>query len=314
MRKVAEDVVASGVQKALEPMAPPDRKVVHDTVNEIAGVHTVSEGEDDRRRVVIIPDDASGRLARRGPTCADHPALLEQLERARTLGFLGPGPVEPHIDHAGGLRRRPGRTSTGTVVDLGSGGGVPGWCSRVARPDLHLVLVDARAKRCRFLEAAVAALGLDAEVVEGRAEVVGRTERAGERATRWWPAASACRRPPPSAAVPCCGSVAGSSSASRRRRRSPTAGRPAGLRRSASRRPCGSVDGHRRAGARAADAVPGRLPPAGRPARQAPPVLSPPCSTWNTPRRRRRTRGREFHVEHRERSLRRGGPPGRMQR
>ena len=37
-------------------MAPPDRKVVHDTVNDIAGVHTVSEGEDARRRVVIIPD------------------------------------------------------------------------------------------------------------------------------------------------------------------------------------------------------------------------------------------------------------------
>jgi spoIIIJ-associated protein len=55
-RRIAEDVVASGVQKALEPMAPPDRKVVHDTVNEIVGVHTVSEGEDDRRRVVIIPD------------------------------------------------------------------------------------------------------------------------------------------------------------------------------------------------------------------------------------------------------------------
>ena len=55
-RKIAEDVVASGAQKALEPMAPPDRKVVHDTVNDITGVHTVSEGEDDRRRVVIIPD------------------------------------------------------------------------------------------------------------------------------------------------------------------------------------------------------------------------------------------------------------------
>jgi spoIIIJ-associated protein len=56
VRKVAEDVRTSGVQKALEPMAPPDRKVVHDTVNEIEGVHTVSEGEDTRRRVVIIPD------------------------------------------------------------------------------------------------------------------------------------------------------------------------------------------------------------------------------------------------------------------
>lgn len=56
VRTVAEDVRASGTQKALEPMSPPDRKVVHDTVNEIAGVHTISEGEDQRRRVVIIPD------------------------------------------------------------------------------------------------------------------------------------------------------------------------------------------------------------------------------------------------------------------
>lgn len=56
VQQVAEDVKASGVQKALEPMSPPDRKVVHDTVNEIDGVHTISEGEDARRRVVIIPD------------------------------------------------------------------------------------------------------------------------------------------------------------------------------------------------------------------------------------------------------------------
>jgi len=56
VRTVAEDVLSSGARKALEPMAPPDRKVVHDTVNEIDGVHTISEGEDARRRVVIIPD------------------------------------------------------------------------------------------------------------------------------------------------------------------------------------------------------------------------------------------------------------------
>jgi spoIIIJ-associated protein len=55
-RQIAEDVKASGVQKALEPMSPPDRKVVHDTVNDIEGVRTMSEGEDLRRRVVIIPE------------------------------------------------------------------------------------------------------------------------------------------------------------------------------------------------------------------------------------------------------------------
>ncbi len=56
VRQIADEVKASGVQKALEPMSPPDRKVVHDTVNTIDGVHTISEGEDTRRRVVLIPD------------------------------------------------------------------------------------------------------------------------------------------------------------------------------------------------------------------------------------------------------------------
>lgn len=52
---VAEEVRTSGVQKALEPMGSADRKIVHDTVNEMDGVSTVSEGDEPRRRVVIIP-------------------------------------------------------------------------------------------------------------------------------------------------------------------------------------------------------------------------------------------------------------------
>ena len=39
----------------MEPMGPADRKVVHDTVNDIEGVETGSEGEEPRRRVVIRP-------------------------------------------------------------------------------------------------------------------------------------------------------------------------------------------------------------------------------------------------------------------
>jgi spoIIIJ-associated protein len=53
--QVAADVAATGVPKALEPMHPADRKVVHDTVNELEGVATTSEGEEPRRRVVILP-------------------------------------------------------------------------------------------------------------------------------------------------------------------------------------------------------------------------------------------------------------------
>ena len=54
-RKVAAEVDASGEARALEPMTAADRKVVHDTVAEIDGVATVSEGEDARRHVVIRP-------------------------------------------------------------------------------------------------------------------------------------------------------------------------------------------------------------------------------------------------------------------
>ena len=52
---VAEEVRSSGVQKALEPMGSADRKIVHDTVNALDGVSTISEGDEPRRRVVIIP-------------------------------------------------------------------------------------------------------------------------------------------------------------------------------------------------------------------------------------------------------------------
>jgi len=54
-QQVAADVQASGVPKALEPMHPADRKIVHDVVNELEGVSTTSEGEEPRRRVVIVP-------------------------------------------------------------------------------------------------------------------------------------------------------------------------------------------------------------------------------------------------------------------
>ncbi len=54
-QKIAAEVIESDTAKALEPMAAADRKVVHDTCNDIDGVSTISEGEDPRRRVVIEP-------------------------------------------------------------------------------------------------------------------------------------------------------------------------------------------------------------------------------------------------------------------
>ena len=54
-RKVAAQVASTGSATALEPMSASDRKIVHDTVAEIDGVATISDGEDPRRRVVIKP-------------------------------------------------------------------------------------------------------------------------------------------------------------------------------------------------------------------------------------------------------------------
>lgn len=54
-RQLAAEVQESGVARSLEPMGAADRKIVHDTVNEMDGIATTSEGEEPRRRVVIVP-------------------------------------------------------------------------------------------------------------------------------------------------------------------------------------------------------------------------------------------------------------------
>ena len=54
-RKQSEAVLGDGRARALEPMGSADRKVIHDTVSDIDGVETESEGSDRDRRVVIRP-------------------------------------------------------------------------------------------------------------------------------------------------------------------------------------------------------------------------------------------------------------------
>jgi len=52
---IVEEVKGSGSERALEPMSAADRKVIHDTVNEIDGVETRSDGMEPSRYVVIAP-------------------------------------------------------------------------------------------------------------------------------------------------------------------------------------------------------------------------------------------------------------------
>jgi spoIIIJ-associated protein len=59
LRRFTEGIVAevksSGEERALEPMSPADRKVIHDAVNEMDGVETRSDGVEPERYVVIQP-------------------------------------------------------------------------------------------------------------------------------------------------------------------------------------------------------------------------------------------------------------------
>lgn len=56
------------------------------------------------------------------------------------------------------------------MLDIGSGGGLPGLVVAIARPDLHVELLDATGKKADFLRDAARTLGLAVEVHHGRAE------------------------------------------------------------------------------------------------------------------------------------------------
>lgn len=75
-----------------------------------------------------------------------------------------------------------------SVVDIGSGAGLPGIALAIAKPSLRVTLVEPLLRRVAFLDEVVGSLGLDVEVVRGRAEetsvrkVVGHADVATSRA------------------------------------------------------------------------------------------------------------------------------------
>jgi 16S rRNA (guanine527-N7)-methyltransferase len=105
--------------------------------------------------------------------------LRKVLLAARESGFLGPGPIERHLLHAQGfvvLARAQAGPEHPHLLDLGSGGGLPGLVVAGSWPEATMVLLEANERRAQFLERAVVDCGLQArvEVVHQRAEVAGR--------------------------------------------------------------------------------------------------------------------------------------------
>lgn len=144
-----------------------------------------------------------------------HSGLLEVLDRARSLGFTGPGDPRDHVVHALGfvalanemvpepsesdylapqLRGSASRASDGGSaldgphhplgIDLGTGGGVPGLVLAVALPWVRWVLVDSMQRRSTILDEAVVQLGMSDRVTVRccRAEDLGRDSEVRHRA------------------------------------------------------------------------------------------------------------------------------------
>jgi 16S rRNA (guanine527-N7)-methyltransferase len=100
---------------------------------------------------------AYAEAVRRSPHNLVSPRAREELESR-------------HIPESVALARMLPEAST--LVDIGSGGGLPGLVIAAVRPDLAVTLVEATRKKARFLRTTARALGLDVEVVEHRIEDV----------------------------------------------------------------------------------------------------------------------------------------------
>ncbi len=107
-------------------------------------------------------------------TSADRTRVAEVLTEAQRRGALGAGSVDVHVRHAEAMAEAVG-PEPASCCDLGSGAGVPGLVLALLWPETTLALVDAMAKRTRWLETACRQLGLGGRcrVVRERAEVLG---------------------------------------------------------------------------------------------------------------------------------------------
>jgi 16S rRNA (guanine527-N7)-methyltransferase len=82
--------------------------------------------------------------------------------------------MERHIGEARRLLSIADPPPRTRIVDIGSGGGVPGLVFAILRPDLHVVLVDADRRSAAFLTHVVAVCGCrGATVLAARAEDLG---------------------------------------------------------------------------------------------------------------------------------------------
>lgn len=119
------------------------------------------------------------------PKVQEYAQLL--LDWNRTINLTGAqtlDQVEALIADAGALLTA-SWAGISTVIDIGSGGGLPAIPLAVALPQVHFTLLEATDRKCAFLEHVAATLGLTNVVVAcGRAEELGHQPRLREQFDR----------------------------------------------------------------------------------------------------------------------------------
>jgi 16S rRNA (guanine527-N7)-methyltransferase len=131
----------------------------------------------------VQPDDADrdalfARYAVSRETALNLARYAELLiEHQAMLNLVGPATIPQlwnrhMLDSAQLLDYIP--ATANDLIDLGSGAGFPALVLAMLKPDLHVTLVESRAKKCRFLEEVIAATGLQgrAVVANARAEAL----------------------------------------------------------------------------------------------------------------------------------------------
>ncbi|MCY4145666.1 MAG: 16S rRNA (guanine(527)-N(7))-methyltransferase RsmG [Chloroflexi bacterium] len=104
--------------------------------------------------------------------------LLDWNARMNLTGITEPAEIalKHYLDSLTVLNVLP-KARRGRLLDVGTGAGFPGLPLAIARPWLRVTLLDATAKKLRFVEAAGRALGLDnIRIAHARAEDAGRDD------------------------------------------------------------------------------------------------------------------------------------------